>query len=65
MNARMRTEMGQDESEIDLNECEHFFVANLNRSEITPSIGSIFEVIQFRLSLISIQVRLEKVVTLI
>ena len=65
MNARMRTEMGQDEPEFDLNECEHFFEANLNRSEITPSIGSIFEVIQLRSSLISIQVRFEKVFTLI
>ena len=65
MNARMRTEMALDKSEFDLNECEHFFEANLNRSEITPSIGSIFEVIQLRLSLISIQVRFEKVVTLI
>ena len=36
MNARMRTEMDLDKSEIDLNECEHFFEAKLKRSEIEP-----------------------------
>ena len=38
----MRTEMDLDKSEIDLNEYKHFFEADLNRSEIEPSIGSIF-----------------------
>ena len=37
-----RTEMDLDKSEIDLNEYKHFFEADLNRSEIEPSIGSIF-----------------------
>ena len=34
MNGRMRTEIDQNESEIDLNECEHFLEANSDQSEI-------------------------------
>ena len=34
VNARMRTEIDLNESEIDLNECEHFLKANLDQSEI-------------------------------
>ena len=30
VNARMQTELDLDESEIDLNECEHFLKANLD-----------------------------------
>ena len=39
VNARMRTAMDLNESEIDLNECEHFLRANLDQSEI--QVGSI------------------------
>ena len=30
----MRTEIDLNESEIDLNECEHFFTSSMDRSEI-------------------------------
>ena len=33
----MRTEIGLNESEIDLNECEHFLKANWDRPEIDPN----------------------------
>ena len=33
----MRTEIDLNESEIDLNECEHFLKANLDRTEIELS----------------------------
>ena len=34
VNDRMRTKIDLNESEIDLNECEHFLKANLDRFEI-------------------------------
>ena len=36
MNAWMRTEIDLNESEIDLNKCEHFLKANWDQSEMTP-----------------------------
>ena len=41
MNARIQTVIDLIESEIDLNECEHFLTTNLNRSDLIESVGGL------------------------